>query len=187
MEPATSGNPQPEAKEKTLHHASSSSYGEVIDPTGDDGVAVNLNRVDDAIESIGWGKYQWQLAVTCGFGFLVDQVRILSSAHDRGFTLANNALRPLQMLLVSIALVTPQASMEFGPKYATLLPAAQYSGLLVGAVVLGLAADNFGRRAIWQLSIFGASIAALLVASSPNWDTLNWWIALTSFFAGGNC
>lgn len=35
----------------------------------------NLDRVGEAIEAIGWGKYQWQLAVTCSFGFLVDQVR----------------------------------------------------------------------------------------------------------------
>lgn len=91
------------------------------------------------------------------------------------------------MLLVTIAFVSPQASMEFGPKYATLLPAAEYSGLLVGATVLGLAADNVGRRAIWQISIFGASIITLIAASSTNWASLNWWIAFASFFAGGNC
>ena len=90
------------------------------------------------------------------------------------------------MLLVSISLVTPQASMEFSPKYATLLPASQYAGLLVGAIVLGTLADNFGRRVIWQVSIFGVSIVTLLAASSPNWATLNWWVALTSLFAGGN-
>ncbi|GJN75763.1 hypothetical protein PLICBS_009869 [Purpureocillium lilacinum] len=82
--------------------------------------------------------------------------------------------------------ITPQASMEFSPKYATLLPVSQYSGLLVGAVILGALADNFGRRAIWQLSIFGVSIVTLLAASSSNWAALNWWVASSSFFAGGN-
>lgn len=38
--------------------------------------ADNLARVDAAIETIGWGEYQWQLALTCSFGFLVDQVRL---------------------------------------------------------------------------------------------------------------
>ena len=38
-------------------------------------VATNLGLVDETIEAIGFGKYQWQLTVTCGFGFLVDQVR----------------------------------------------------------------------------------------------------------------
>lgn len=41
-----------------------------------DVLANNLARVDEAIEAIGWGKYQWQLTITCSFGFLVDQVRL---------------------------------------------------------------------------------------------------------------
>ncbi len=41
----------------------------------DSEVATNLGIVDEAIEAIGFGKYQWQLTLTCGFGFLVDQVR----------------------------------------------------------------------------------------------------------------
>lgn len=36
----------------------------------------NLHVVQQAIETIGMGKYQWLLAFSCGFGFLVDQVRI---------------------------------------------------------------------------------------------------------------
>lgn len=34
----------------------------------------NMLVVHHAIESIGMGKYQWQLLTTCGFGFLIDQV-----------------------------------------------------------------------------------------------------------------
>lgn len=29
--------------------------------------------VDNAIEVIGMGRYQWKLTVSCGFGFVVDQ------------------------------------------------------------------------------------------------------------------
>lgn len=37
----------------------------------------DLNRsiVNHAIEAIGMGRYQWKLTVSCGFGFVVDQVR----------------------------------------------------------------------------------------------------------------
>lgn len=76
--------------------------------------------------------------------------------------------------------------MEFGPTYPTLLSAAQYAGLLLGAIILGGAADNIGRRLVWQLSIFGVSIAALIVAASPNWTALNCFLALLGFFGGGN-
>lgn len=91
------------------------------------------------------------------------------------------------MLLVAISLLTPQAAMEFGPKYPTLLSASNYAGLFLGAIVLGGLADNVGRRLIWQLSIFGVSIVTMIVAASPNWTGLNWFLALLGFFAGGNC
>ncbi len=35
----------------------------------------NAALIQDAIEAIGMGRYQWQLMVSCGFGFVVDQVR----------------------------------------------------------------------------------------------------------------
>lgn len=49
-----------------------------IEPTSShaEGPTENINNalVAEAIEAIGFGKYQWQLTFTCGFGFLVDQV-----------------------------------------------------------------------------------------------------------------
>lgn len=90
------------------------------------------------------------------------------------------------MLLVSVSLVTPQAAMEFGPRYETLLSVGLNAGLLVGALSLGVVADNFGRRLVWQLSIFGVSVIVLVAASSPNWAALNVWVALSGYFAGGN-
>lgn len=92
----------------------------------------------------------------------------------------------MQMLLVSISLVGPQLIPEFAPKHSTLLPASNYAGLLIGAVLMGLLADNVGRRIVWQLSIFGISIATMLAASSPNWAAVNVWVAICGFFGGGN-
>ncbi|KAH6884854.1 putative sugar transporter [Thelonectria olida] len=150
--------------EKPIERVSSHSKGTVISL---DGAAsemdYNLKQVEEVIEAIGFGKFQWMLTFSCGFGFLVDQ-----------------------MLLVSISLVTPQASMEFGPKYATLLSASLYAGLLLGAIVLGGLADNLGRRLVWQTSIFAVSIVSMIAAASPNWAALNAFIALLGFFGGGN-
>lgn len=75
---------------------------------------------------------------------------------------------------------------EFAPKLSTLLPASNYAGLLIGAVLMGLLADNIGRRIVWQLSIFGSSVATMLAASSPNWAAINVWVAICGFFGGGN-
>lgn len=91
------------------------------------------------------------------------------------------------MLLVSISLVTPQSAMEFGPTYPTLLSASLYAGLLIGAILLGSIADNLGRRLVWQVSIFGIAVVAMITAASPNWAALNIFVAITGFFGGGNC
>lgn len=36
--------------------------------------AENLKLVGESVDAIGFGKFQWQLTLTCGFGFLADQV-----------------------------------------------------------------------------------------------------------------
>ncbi|KAK1659953.1 major facilitator superfamily domain-containing protein [Colletotrichum godetiae] len=126
-------------------------------------VEQNLKVIEEAVEAIRFGKFHWQLAMSCGFGFLADQ-----------------------MLLVSISLVGPQLTPEFAPTYPILLPASNYAGLLVGAIAMGLLADNIGRRLVWQLSIFGISISTMVAASAPNCAAINAWVALCGFFGGGN-
>jgi MFS family permease len=81
----------------------------------------------------------------------------------------------------------PQASKEFSPQYATLLSAAQYAGLAVGAVFFGFVSDLIGRRLTWQVSIFGVSIFTAAGAGSSTWATLNVFIGIAAFFGGGNC
>ncbi|KLO95346.1 related to synaptic vesicle transporter SV2 (major facilitator superfamily) [Fusarium fujikuroi] len=150
--------------ETSLDHFPSHANGTVATIDGIDPTTLHNDEViTQAIQAIGFGKFQWQLTFSCGFGFLVDQ-----------------------MVLVSISLVTPQAAMEFGPRYATLLSASSYAGLLIGALFLGTLADNFGRRLVWQASIFGCSIMTTIAASSPNWAALNVFISLIGLFAGGN-
>ncbi|KAH8702349.1 major facilitator superfamily domain-containing protein [Talaromyces proteolyticus] len=125
--------------------------------------STNLIVAHHAIERIGMGRYQWQLLVTCGFGFLVDQ-----------------------MLLVSISIITPNTAKEFGPAHATLLSASLYAGLLVGAILYGVAADYMGRKLVWQLSIYGVSVITMLSASATSWTAVNVWMTLNGLFAGGN-
>ncbi|KUL82554.1 hypothetical protein ZTR_09172 [Talaromyces verruculosus] len=123
----------------------------------------NMLIVNHAIEAIGMGKYQWQLLTTCGFGFLIDQ-----------------------MLLVSISILAPNTAKEFGPTHSTLLSAPLYAGLLVGAIAYGVFADKVGRKLIWQISIYGVSVVNMLTASATSWTAINVWMALNGLFAGGN-
>jgi MFS family permease len=90
------------------------------------------------------------------------------------------------MLLVSISLVTPEAAVEFNPRYPTLLSAALYAGLVIGALSVGELAVIMGRMRLWQVSIFGVAVFSMIAASSPNWTALNIFVALTGIFGGGN-
>ncbi|PIG81617.1 sugar transporter [Aspergillus arachidicola] len=148
--------------EEIITRKQSLAEGTVTSHQGANPPDFNQLAINNAIETIGMGRYQWQLMVSCGFGFIADQ-----------------------MLLVSISLVMPQASKEFGPRYGTLLSATQYAGLGVGAVVYGLIADFTGRRLAWQTSIFGVSVFTAICAASPGWAALNVFVVLSGFLAAG--
>lgn len=61
------------------------SISPVHDAHGD--LVTNNVIVDETIEAIGFGKFQWQLTFSCGFGFLVDQVRYASQHFSGNLTL----------------------------------------------------------------------------------------------------
>lgn len=42
-------------------------------------VEQNLKVIEEAVEAIGFGKFHWQLTMSCGFGFLADQVCFFKS------------------------------------------------------------------------------------------------------------
>ncbi|XHF99942.1 hypothetical protein AWENTII_003423 [Aspergillus wentii] len=123
----------------------------------------NIAVVDNAIQTIGFGKYQIRLFFTCGFGFFVDQ-----------------------MLAVSVGLVLPQVKKQWDVQYPSMITAALYAGSLVGAIICGLAADLVGRRLLWQISLFVVTVFTMIAAASPSFTALAVFIGLQSIGAGGN-
>lgn len=72
--------------EASLDHIPSHANGTVATIDGIDPATMHNDEViTQAIQAIGFGKFQWQLTFSCGFGFLVDQVN----------TLTNPSLKPL--------------------------------------------------------------------------------------------
>lgn len=119
-----------------------------------------LNR---AIQSIGMGRYQWELFVVIGFGW------------------ASDNLWP-----IVTSLILPPVSYEFQPSRAPLLTLAQNFGLLVGAVFWGFGCDIFGRRWAFNLTIGITGVFGLIAASSPNFEAVCAFAALWSIGVGGN-
>ncbi|EXJ88754.1 hypothetical protein A1O3_01818 [Capronia epimyces CBS 606.96] len=123
----------------------------------------NIKLVGDAIEPMGMGRYQWQVFLTCGFGFAADQI-----------------------LLVAVGLVLPQIVKEFKTDNANYVVFALYVGLLAGAVTCGSLVDLFGRRLVWILSLLLTSVMAMVCASAPNFVVLCVFTAIEAFVGGGN-
>ena len=119
--------------------------------------------LNQAIQEIGMGWYQWQLFVVVGFGWASDN---------------------LWPIVVSLILVPVAA--EFKPRYAPLLTLSENIGLLVGAMFWGFGCDIFGRRIAFNLTIAVTSFFGLISASAPNFAAIGIFVALWSVGVGGN-
>ncbi|KAF2108255.1 major facilitator superfamily domain-containing protein [Lophiotrema nucula] len=121
--------------------------------------------INKAIQDIGMGRYQWQLFVLCGFGWLADN-----------------------LWLQGVALTLTQLSLEFGVsgtniRYTTL---ALFLGLCLGASFWGIASDVIGRRLAFNTTLFLAGVFGLAAGGGPNWIGTAALFACLGLGVGGN-
>ena len=119
--------------------------------------------LNNAIQEIGMGRYQWQLFVVIGFGW------------------ASDNLWPI----VTSLILTPITN-EFKPSKPPLLSLSQNIGLLAGAIFWGFGCDIFGRRWAFNLTLGITSAFGLIAAGSPNFAAIGVFAALWSVGVGGN-
>lgn len=132
---------------------------ELLDPV----YAAKARVLNNAIQEIGMGRYQWQLFVVIGFGWAQDN------------------LWPIATSLI----FTPVRN-EFKPDRPPFLTLAQNIGLLVGAVFWGFGCDIFGRRWAFNLTIGITAVFGMVAAGSPNFAAVGVFAALWSVGVGGN-
>ncbi|KAF9884040.1 hypothetical protein FE257_002378 [Aspergillus nanangensis] len=104
--------------------------------------------INRAVQDIGMGRYQWQLFVLCGFGWLADN-----------------------LWLQGVALTLPQLSMEFGVSESRVrfTTCALFLGLCLGASFWGIASDVIGRRPAFNMTLFITGVFGLAAGGGPNW------------------
>lgn len=122
-----------------------------------------MHLVNNAIDEIGFTRYQMKLFVLNGFGYAVDS-----------------------LILLIQSIIAGQAALEFHPSYKRGMTIAVYVGMLVGALFWGLSADIIGRKFAFNVSLMICSIFAIVAGSSPNWIVLGLFVALSAFGGGGN-
>ncbi|QRW04022.1 major facilitator superfamily transporter [Ceratobasidium sp. AG-Ba] len=80
---------------------------------------------------IGMGRYQWELFLLSGFGWMADNI-----------------------WLQGVAIILPSISREMQPPHIAFATLALYVGLIVGATTWGVLADIIGRRLSWNITLF---------------------------------
>ncbi|RYP63984.1 hypothetical protein DL769_006810 [Monosporascus sp. CRB-8-3] len=121
--------------------------------------------INKAIQDIGMGRYQWELFVLCGFGWLADN-----------------------LWLQGIALTLTPMAHEFGIpsteiRYTTL---SLFTGLCIGASFWGTASDVIGRRLAFNSTLFLAGAFGLAAGGGPNWIGTCALYACVGLGVGGN-
>lgn len=110
------------------------------------------NALQEAIDAVGFGRFQRRLLLICGAAWAADAAEVL---------------------LLGFAL--PQITDELGlsSAQASLSVTATFLGMLVGAWVAGPIGDRVGRRTTFQAAVIVSSVFGGLTALSPD----GWWLA----------
>ncbi|CAN3376903.1 hypothetical protein DIRU0_E40426 [Diutina rugosa] len=124
--------------------------------------------VVEAIDSMGWGRYQWGIFIVAGFGWFA----------DNAWPIVTSSMWPR---LIEVDGAHPPKSFQ-GP-FITL---AQNLGLLAGAIVWSLSSDIIGRKWAFNFTFLFTGIFGLVAGSSPNFASVGVFAALWSFGVGGN-
>jgi putative MFS transporter len=119
---------------------------------------------DQAIEQVGFGRFQKKLMVICGLGWAADAMEILL-----------------------IAFILPAVGEEWGLSNAQkgLLGTAVFVGMLIGAWGWGWISDRIGRKTGFISTVAIDSIFGLLSAFSPSFIWLLILRGITGIGVGG--
>ncbi|TVY43432.1 putative MFS-type transporter [Lachnellula occidentalis] len=129
-----------------------------------DSYRLKSELVGQCLQEIGMGRYQWELFVVTGFGWITDNF------WSQGISTIQPSIK---LELTDISMVG----------FSSI---AYYCGLIVGASFWGISADFIGRKPAFNLTlliggIFGAGVAGL---SNFKGFCVMW--AIIGFAAGGN-
>lgn len=123
-----------------------------------------ITSVDDAIEQIGVGRFQWRLLVVNGLTWAADA---------------------MEVLLVGFILPSLIRNWQLSGQQAALVGTATFAGMFVGAWLWGMLGDRIGRRQVFLLTVLQTGLFGTLAAFSPNLTILVILRFLTGTAMGG--
>jgi putative MFS transporter len=120
--------------------------------------------IDDAIDRIGFGKFQKRLLGVCGVTWAADAAEVF---------------------LIAFALPGFKEDFNLSSGQAGLVVSSTFLGMLIGAWFWGTLSDRIGRRTGFQITIAIFAIFGLLSAFAPNAYWLAFLRMMTGFGLGG--
>uniref|UniRef100_A0A8R1HUC3 MFS domain-containing protein n=1 Tax=Caenorhabditis japonica TaxID=281687 RepID=A0A8R1HUC3_CAEJA len=120
--------------------------------------------VDDAVEALGFGRFQLKLSILTGMAWMADA---------------------MEMMLLS--LISPALACEWGISSVqqALVTTCVFSGMMLSSTFWGKICDRFGRRKGLTFSTLVACIMGVFSAFSPHFYVLLLFRGLTGFGIGG--
>ena len=122
--------------------------------------------IDEAIEQIGVGRFQWRLLLVNGLTWAADAMEVLIA----GFVLPG---------------VTAAFALQQSRGQQTLFLSSAFAGMFIGALAWGVIADRFGRRNVFLLTVLLDAIFGIASALAPSYSLLIAFRFLTGFAVGG--
>ncbi|CAI4232475.1 unnamed protein product [Auanema sp. JU1783] len=120
--------------------------------------------VDDAVEALGFGRFQLFLSLLTGMAWMADA---------------------MEMMLLS--LLSPALACEWGISSVqqALVTTCVFTGMMTSSTLWGKICDRFGRRVGLQCSTLMAFVMGVLSGLSPHFYVLLFFRGLTGFGIGG--
>ncbi|XP_061624322.1 synaptic vesicle 2-related protein isoform X1 [Phyllopteryx taeniolatus] len=120
--------------------------------------------VEDAVEAIGFGTFQWKLSILTGLSWMADA---------------------MEMMILSI--LAPQLHCEWRlPSLeVALLTSAVFIGMMISSTLWGNISDKYGRKTGLTMSVLWTMFYGLMSAFAPIYGWILFLRALVGFGIGG--
>lgn len=161
---------EPQHELTQIRHANGPRYGHVHTSEQaqhhDDDDAKRRLSIDEAVEMLGMGPFQYRILLAAGLCFAADS---------------------MEVLLLSFLAVVLKAVWNLSDQQTSFITSSVFIGALIGTLVLGYLGDRIGRKPVFTLTAGIICLAGFLTAVANNFWTLLAFRFLVGFGVGGLC